>query len=168
MSSHHIALDADYIRRQIDTLLRENPELADDEELRKDCLEGETDAHKFLERMAAGIREDAALMNGIAELRTSLGERSDAAARRIEARRELAQKIMEAANLRKVVLPAATLSIRETGPAVRILDEKLIPEEFWRIKREPNRVAIKAALLDGGLVAGATLSNGGSTLAIRG
>jgi hypothetical protein len=77
-------------------------------------------------------------------------------------------KVMEAANLSKLVLPAATLSLRPTGPAVRILDDKKIPEAYWRVKREPNLVAIKAALLDGELVAGATLSNGGQTLAIRG
>jgi hypothetical protein len=73
---------------------------------------------------------------------------------------------MEAAGLRKAVLPEATLSIRPSPQAVRIIHPEFIPEEFWRVKREPNVSQIKAALKVGLDVPGASLSNAADTLAI--
>lgn len=56
---------------------------------------------------------------------------------------------------------------KATPKSVVILDEKLLKDEFIRIKREPDKIAIKKAIDDGKTVDGAQLSNGGETLVIK-
>jgi hypothetical protein len=73
---------------------------------------------------------------------------------------------MDAAQLRKAVLPEGTLSIRPAPRGVRIIQPDFIPEQFWRVKREPNLSAIKTALEAGTDVPGAALSNAPDVLAI--
>ena len=80
--------------------------------------------------------------------------------------RDIITSIMATANLRKVDLPTTTVSIVKRGRSVVILDESLIPEELCRIKKEPDKVAIKDALFAGEYVPGATLNNGSETLRI--
>jgi hypothetical protein len=50
---------------------------------------------------------------------------------------------------------------------VVITNKEALPEQFIRIKREEDKVAIKDALKRGEIVPGAELSNGGETLTIR-
>jgi hypothetical protein len=85
---------------------------------------------------------------------------------REEFQRKLAQRVMEAAGLRKAEMAEATLSIRPASQAVRIIHPDFIPEQFWRVKREPNVSQIKTALKAGQHVPGASLSNAADTLAI--
>ena len=53
------------------------------------------------------------------------------------------------------------------GEHVIITDESQIDEDFFRVKREPDKKAIKEALEVGINVRGAEMSNGGETLSIR-
>lgn len=167
MSDKRIFLDADNLRRQIEAMLLEFPELREDEQLRLDTLEGETEAKEILERLVGLVRDAETMEAATADRIGKLKARQDAFERRADGYRQLIHRIMDAAGIRKMQLPEATLSIRPSGPAVRILDEAAIPEEFWRIKREPNRVAIKAALLDGVAVPGVSLSNSSDVLSVR-
>ena len=59
------------------------------------------------------------------------------------------------------------LSIRAGQPRVIITDETLLPPDCVRIKREPDKIAIKERLSRGEPVPGATLSNSEETLAMR-
>jgi hypothetical protein len=160
-------LEVDAVRRHIAALLAEYPELADDEQLRLDTIEGSTNATAILERLVAGIREAETMKAAMKDRIEAMQNRKYAFERRADGFRQLAQRIMEAAKLRNLVLPEATLSIRPTPPSVRILDEAQIPEAFWRVKREPKLVAIKAAFMDGQPVPGAALTNGGETINVR-
>ena len=74
---------------------------------------------------------------------------------------------MEAADVRKMEFATATLSLMNTPPQVVILNEHEIPDDFMRIKKEPNKVLLKE-MLEKMDVRGATLSNGGTSLVIRG
>ena len=74
---------------------------------------------------------------------------------------------MEAAGVKKLTLPVATVNITNVSPSVMILDESAIPDDFMRIKKEPNKTAIKAALETGQSIAGAVMSNGSTTVSIR-
>ena len=90
------------VRQQISNLLLEMPELADDDVLRSDMLEAETDAYEFL-RMLERRRQEAEYMTeAIAANITALSERKARMWRREEAMRALMFKVMEAADLRKV------------------------------------------------------------------
>ena len=54
------------------------------------------------------------------------------------------------------------------GPqSVEIVDEGLLPEEFFRITKTPNKTLIGEKLKAGEDVPGAQLSNGGESLTIR-
>jgi hypothetical protein len=154
------------VRREIESLVRDFPQLADDEELRVTAIEGETDAFELLAVVLDDIRAATSMHEAIESRLKELRERKDRYARREEACRKLAQRLMEAADLRKVVLPEGTLSIRSSPQAVCIIDPDFIPEEFWRLKREPNIVAIRERLKAGSDVPGAALSNSQDVLAV--
>ena len=93
------------VRQQISNLLLELPELADDDVLRSDMLEAETDAHEFLRMLERRRQEAEHLTEAIAANITALSERKARMWRREEAMRKLMLKVMEAADLRKVELP---------------------------------------------------------------
>src|SRR3989304_4693464 len=121
-------LDPSIIRQQISNLLTSYPELAEDEQLRADMIEGETDAQAFLTKIVRKIEDAEALCEGTAARIKELSERKARFERRQEALRDLAHKIMSAADLRKIELAIATLSIRTVPPKVIIIDEAALPD----------------------------------------
>jgi hypothetical protein len=154
------------IRRAVEALLLEYPELKEDEELRTTGIEGETDTFEVLADLLSRIREYQTMRAAISDRLEALRGRLSRFEQREQFHRKLVHRVMEAAALRNVVLPEATLSIRPVPPAVRIIHPDLIPEEFWRVKREPNVSQIKTALKAGQNVPGASLNNTADTLAI--
>lgn len=160
-------LDATRVTLEIECLLTEYPELAEDEALRADMIEGSTDAFAVLSRIVATMREATATVAAIKIQADALWSRAERFERREKAMRALAQRIMEAANIRKAELPEATLSIRAVAPSLVITDEASLPDWAWRVKRELDRTAIKERVKAGDFVPGAEMSNGGSTLSVR-
>ena len=78
------------------------------------------------------------------------------------------RKIMEAAELRKVELPEATISMAKgQSRLVGDCDPSGLADNFCRIKRELDRAAIKSELAAGGQVPGFYLSNAEPYLTIR-
>jgi hypothetical protein len=61
-------------------------------------------------------------------------------------------------------------SVRNVPPSVIITDEATIPPKYIRekITKAPDKVLIKAALVNGETIQGATLSNGSITLTQKG
>jgi hypothetical protein len=143
------------------------PDLADDEQLRADMVEGSTDAFDLLREIERRRRETETLIAGLGATLRDLQHRSARLDQRNRAMRELAFRIMSLADLRKVELPEATLSIRAGTPKVIVTDEALIPDMLCRIKREPDKTKIKKSLLADNAVEGAVLSNAEHTLTIR-
>ena len=159
-------LDLKYLQDEITALLVAYPELDEDEALRADMLEGSTHMDEFLSVMLRKIGATVALAEGTALYIKELQERKDRLERREQAFRTLIKKVMDAANLKKRELPEATVSIR-TGPAkVIITNEQEIPVDFWRVKREPDKTRIGAALRAHEFVPGTALSNQEPVLAI--
>jgi hypothetical protein len=68
--------------------------------------------------------------------------------------------------LPKISAPDMTISRRPVPPSVVIVDESLLPKELLRVRTEPDKTAIKAALASGP-VAGAIMSNGSETLQVK-
>jgi len=162
MSNFHVAM----LETKIRSLLEEYPELNDDEEFKMNVLEGETDFHRILTSLVRKAQFAGSIATGIAEEARRLGERKKRYERQEEFNRALIKEVMEIAEIRKVELPVATLSIGNKAASVIITDETLLPDNLVRIKREPNKTEIKKAL-EAGPVAGAMLSNGGTTLMVR-
>ena len=155
------------LEHEIRLMLLAHPELAEDEILRANMLEGETDLHKALSTFVRLIGEAQGNIDGLAAYVTTLQSRATRFERRIEAIRGLIFKLMTIADLKKVPLPEATISVRNGTRFVVITDETKIPEEFIRVRREPNKSAIKEAIDQGKFVEGAELSNGAPGLTIR-
>jgi hypothetical protein len=161
-------LDPAIIKHQIENLLIQCPDLEDDDILRADMIEAETEAFDFLRTIEERRREAIAMAGACATTIAELEVRRDRFTRREKAMRALAFKVMEAGDIRKPVeLPEATYSIRNGTPKVIITDEQLIPDLLCRIKREPDKKRIGEMLKDGKEVRGAELSNAEPTLAIR-
>ncbi len=160
-------LDAATIRHQIEALFVAFPELHDDDILRADTFEGETDLIEYL-RYLEDKRSDALSKAQALKMRIDgLKERGDRYEHRCEGLRAAMFKAMEWAEQRKVELPEATLLIREGTQRVIIHDEAAVPDIYCRIRREPDKTKIKAALSEFGDVPGASLSNAEPVLTVR-
>lgn len=161
-------MNIDELRIHIEALIRKYPDLEDDEVFRADMLEAETTLHEVMTDLFHGIEEYKALCDGITARLEELSERKSRFSHRVEVYRELALKILQSANLKKVVLPEATFSQRNGQPQVHgELDPDKLPEDLVRIRREPNKTAIREALLAHREVPGAYLTNAEPTISIK-
>lgn len=152
--------DVDLLRIEIEALIRQYPEMQDDEILRADMLDGETsisDVITWLIRMGEDAR---ALRDGTKERLDELKARGERFGRRIDFARALIFKILEASNLRKVELPEATVYLRNNPPQlVGEVDGDKLPDELVKIERKPDKKKIKEALQAGLTLEGLALSN---------
>jgi Gp157 protein len=83
-------------------------------------------------------------------------------------RKALVLAAMEEAGIKKLVEADFTLSLRPGLPKLIVIDETLIPEEFWRPQAPRlDRQWLLAALKNGRSVPGADLGNPEPTLAVR-
>lgn len=155
------------IEREIENLIASYPELAEDETLRADMIAGSTQAEEVLSKIVDRMQEAEAMASAIAKRVNDLSARQNAFDRRGDAMRALAFRIMNAANVRKMPLPEATLSIRAVAPSLAIEDESKIPAEFTKTETKIDRAKIKEALKAGAVVPGACLTNGSETISIR-
>ncbi len=160
-------LDPAVIKHQIDTLIASYPDLSEDEVLRADMIEGSTDLIEFMRRLEVRRQEADTSAQAIAANIDALRARMARFERRDQAIRYLMFNMLQAAHLRKLEMPEATLSVRLGVPKVVVTDEAALPDEFCRIKREPDKAKIKQALAELKVVPGATLSNAEDTIAIR-
>lgn len=161
-----IRLDANAILQQITGLLLEYPDLADDEVLRADMVEGSTELSDFLRRLERDRQENEAHATALDEVIRTMKLRKCRMERRDEAMRALALKLLFAVDQNKLTLPEATYSIRTVPRSVLITDEDALPDCACTFVRKPNKTAIKE-MLEVAPVPGATMSNGGRTLSIR-
>lgn len=160
-------MEADFVKQSIAKLRADYPELEEDEILRRDALEGETDATKLFSRLIRADKETEAQADGLKAYMGELARRQSRLVRRQEAIRKMALDIMNAAAISSFVLPEATLTVRSGPPKAIITDEYAIPQDYIRTKSEPNKSAIRDAMLNGTIVPGAELSNSEPYLMIR-
>jgi hypothetical protein len=73
---------------------------------------------------------------------------------------------MELADLKKMALPEATITIQNAPAKVVITDEEKLPDEVMKVSFSVDKVKLKEMLKEGP-VDGAELSNGGTMLVIR-
>jgi len=143
------------------------PELADDEVLRADTFSGETNIEELLTQVVSMANDAAAMATAIKGRISDLVDRKTRFESREEAMRDLAQQIMERADLKKVTLPEATLSLSYRAPSPVITDEAQLPDTACKFKRSPDMSRIKALLAEGHTLAGVAMGNGKTVLTIR-
>ena len=155
------------VRRHIDQLKADYPELAEDDDLLAATIEGETDFERVLGAIITETQAQAGMAAGLGEVISDMRERASKIVRRSEAMRSLAIRLMQDAGMTTARLPNATLTVRSASQAVSITDDQALPQGTFTLQRAPDRKAIKEMLLAGEDVPGAKLEFGQPTLTIR-
>lgn len=166
-NDNFLAADVANLAAQIDDLFVAYPELAEDEQLRADMLEGETDLYAVLERLLGVEREANSLIGAIGTRISDLQARKSRAENRKDAMRGLMLRLLKAAGQRKAPLTEATISVTNGRDSVEITDEKAVPARFLKVVKTPDKTAIKAVLDAGKKVKGAAIKTGAETLSVR-
>jgi hypothetical protein len=143
------------------------PDLGVDEQLKLSTLEGETELCEIVSMLLAESEDDEGM---IAQVKAQIEVRRERVARferRIEARRNAIVSLMDTAQLTKLPLPEATVSLRTLRASPKVADEAALPDEFVKLVRKPDMDAIKAAFENGIPIPGVVISNGGASLTVR-
>lgn len=154
-------------RAQWHDILEAYPELAEDESLRADILDAETDFNRLVERLTSRLLDALELASGAKARKQEVAERQSRFERQAEGFRELLKGLMQFADMQKVVLPEATVSITKPRTKVNIIDVNELPQGFYAVERKPKSAEIKAALEAGQTVPGAELVLGEDGLMVR-
>lgn len=146
-------------KRQIERLLEAFPELSEDDDFRRDALEGETDFTRIMDRLAKEVRLAKHKARSLAQFKAEVEQKIGRSHLAEERLRETMKALMDAAGLTKLRTDTAAISIGKPPASVIITEAADIPRAFVRIKAEPDKKAIKEALEAGNHVPGAVLSN---------
>lgn len=139
-----------------------------DPDLILDMTEGETSLFECIDALLLRIASDKALVVGTDSVIADLEARKRRVEKRIEFDRGLIEQAMAIAELPKIERPAATLSLANRPPALRVDDEAAIPAEFWTTGAPKlERKALTDALKSGRTIPGAALSNAAPSLTVR-
>lgn len=117
----------------------------DDERLFADMLVGESDIDHVVARIHEQVERDKEMLAGITVRKAALDERKDRIARRAEAGKVLIGKVLRAGRLTRLELPDVLYTVRDGKAGLRVTDPAGVPEEFQRIKSEPDKAKINEA-----------------------
>ena len=156
------------LRQQIEAMMREYPDLAEDEILRADMLEGETNIAEVVTSIHRMTEDAKALRDGTQERLDDLTARRNRFKQRVEFGRDLILKILDAAQVKKLELPEVTVSLRNNPQKlVGDFNPDLMPDEFVQITRSVDRKKIREAIDAGREIPGFALSNAAPSLTVK-
>ena len=144
-------------------------EFADaDEDALRDTLEGISTLPETLATVIRSHLDDAALAAALRARLSEMQQRLGRIEARAERKRVLVGSVMDRADIKKLSEPDFTVSLRPTPPPLVVTDEAQIPIDFWKPQAPKlDRRGLLATLNAGRSVPGATLGNGGVTIAVR-
>ena len=154
------------LKQRIEVILNHYPELKEDEDLRMDTLEGATDLKDVIQRAALNVLIYSEETESVGKTISRLTGRKERFKKRTEFYRQVIQELMELADLKKMALPEATITIQNAPAKVVITDEEKLPDSVMKVSVSVDKVKLKEMLKEGP-VDGAELSNGGTMLVIR-
>jgi len=140
----------------------------DDAEMIETAIEGETSLKEAISAAVDRILELDAHEEAIAAQVKALNERKERFTHQSDRIKAAIHVAMGQAELRKLELPQATLSVRAVPPKAEITDESMLPSRFWKSSAPTlDRKLLLETLKSGESVPGAVLSNGSETLSLR-
>ena len=160
--SHELA-HHEYLRQQLEDQF---PDI--DEETLLDTLEGITDLHEMIAEVVRSRQDDLTYIAAVRARISDMQERLARLDQRADKKKEIVTSVLERAGIKKITEADFTLTLRSTNPPLVVIEEKQIPEEFW--KPQPaklDRQGLISALKSGRGVSGVTLGNGGVTISVR-
>jgi len=143
------------------------PDMAADEGLLFDTLDGETDAVDQLRRILRHGIEASVFAEALKRHIDVLKQRKARFEAREDACRAAVREAMDALGLTRLQSPDFTASIIPGRPRVVVPDVDALPDAFVRTTVEPDLSAIAAALKGGEDVPGASFSNAAPVLTVR-
>lgn len=162
-----LQVDIADFKAKVHELFAAYPELEDDETLRADMLEAETDLHQLVARLVKMKLDARELATGAKARKAEVAERQSRFERKEDGYTALLKGLMLAADLDKLTLPEATVSVTKARTIVEIEDEAALPQGFVEIRRVPKKSEIKAALEAGDAIPGARLGLSDEGLMVR-
>jgi hypothetical protein len=130
-------------------------------------LEGESGLPDQLASLLRIALRDEAYADGIKAIIADNKERQARLEARAEKMRAIVKWAMGEASIPKLTAPDLTASVSAGRAPLEITnDVSVIPDAFCRIKREPDKTAIRKALEDGEMLPWAVLGNPQPTLRI--
>lgn len=154
-------------RAQWHDILEAYPELAEDESLRADILDAETDFNRLIDALVKRKLDAREMAAGAKARKQEVGERQSRFERQEAGFDTLIKSLMQFADMQKVVLPEATVSLTKPRTKVNVIDVNELPQGFYVVERKPKSAEIKAALEAGEQVPGAELALGDEGLMVR-
>jgi len=117
---------------------------SDDEQLKLDVLEGETDLFEWTRFLLEKNEEDEGMVSALKGQISARQKRKSAAEGRIKRRREALLALLECAKLKKLKLPEATLSVSTTAARLAVNDPDAVPDEYCVHEPKPSAEKIAA------------------------
>lgn len=155
----------DLTRMQVAAIVAMLPDDEDDV-LRADMIEGETDLYEFVSKLLASIETDEGDVNALAEQIDVRKQRQERAKMRIASRRDMIMALMDVAGVDKLMLPEATVSKRIIAPKPTFPNVDLVPDEYCKFDRKLDRDKLKE-VDPANLPSWATMDNGGQSITVR-
>lgn len=141
---------------------------SEDEDLLRDCIEGETDLREMIQTTILSMDEDTILADGLKGHLEALTKRHQRIRKRIDTKRAAIEQAMVIGEVKTLELPTMTATVKRTAPGLQITDEAAIPGDWWKAKDPAlDKRALLTALKGGAEIAGAQLDNGGVSLQLR-
>jgi hypothetical protein len=161
-----IEIAATSYRTLRDRIRTEDPTI--DEQTLADTVEGLTDLHEIVTAIIRSALADEALATGLKSRIADMQGRLERLQDRASKRRQIAKDVMVELDLKKIMAPDFTVSIRPGLPALQVLNEDAVPRIYW----QPGEPRLKRSLLlnelkDGAEVEGVALSNPEPVLSVR-
>jgi Siphovirus Gp157 len=153
-----------YLRQQLFDLYRG----AIDEETLRDTLEGISSLPEALAAVVRSYLDDLTVAAALGMRIGDMQERLSRIEARVDKKRLTITAVMQKADFKKLEQPDFTASLRAIPPGLVVVDESVIPGDYW--KPQPAKLdkrGLLAALKDGASVPGVGLGNGGTTLSVR-
>ena len=149
-----------------DRIRAEDPQI--DEQTLADTVEGLTDLHEIIAAIVRSALADEALALGLKGRISDMQGRLERLQDRASKRRQIAKDAMVELDLKKIIAPDFSVSIRPGLPSLLVLDEAAVPSIFWqpgapRLKRQE----LLSELKEGADVKGVALSNPEPVLSVR-
>jgi len=141
----------------------------EDDQLKADMLEGETSLHEVVSQLLAENEDDEGTIAALDAQVDARAIRIERAKARIEGRKKAISALMDCAQETSLKLPEATLSLRTLKGRPQVTDPDALPDKYLKqiVTVKADMEAIKAAIEAGQSIPGVTMTNGGSSLAIR-
>ena len=167
MSQNAMSLEISKFQR-VREWLQETYDLDEDDDTLADTLEGITDLHEMIAAVIRSALVDEALQSGLRGRIVDMKSRLSRLEERGSKKRQLALEAMTEAGLKKLEHPDFTASARAGLPGLVVVEEELIPKDYW-VPQPPrlDRQSLLADLKRGGPIPGTELSNPKATLSVR-